>query len=186
MRNGLTPAMLRAAAEGRDITEGMSDAIELSEAKGQADLVNSTRLPKKTTPDRATIAAATGIAFGDDVDELFVEASLPDGWRKEASDHAMWSDLVDNKGRRRAAIFYKAAFYDCRANMRFEPFYSIDVNYDSGYEACTVAVRDANGATLKDFGKSKDWDGGQKLQQAAAAWLDENYPDNRNPLAYWD
>ena len=58
-----------------------------------------------------------GIVFGKEVDDLFVEVTLPAGWKKEATDHSMWSKLVDDKGRERASIFYKAAFYDRDAHI---------------------------------------------------------------------
>ena len=40
---------------------------------------------------------------------------MPNGWKKQATDHSMWSELIDDKGKVRATIFYKAAFYDQRA-----------------------------------------------------------------------
>jgi hypothetical protein len=48
---------------------------------------------------------------------MFRPATLPEGWRREGSDHAMWSHIVDDQGRKRASIFYKAAFYDRGAHM---------------------------------------------------------------------
>ena len=72
-----------------------------------------------------------GITFGDPAesddplfvdaqlpdDPLFVDAQLPDGWRVEATDHSMWSNLLDDQGMVRGSIFYKAAFYDRDAFM---------------------------------------------------------------------
>jgi hypothetical protein len=58
---------------------------------------------------------------------------LPEGWHIKATDHSMWSNLVDDKGRNRASIFYKAAFYDREAflsfNRRFSMSYII-ADYD--------------------------------------------------------
>jgi hypothetical protein len=63
---------------------------------------------------------ALGFKLGDPdpQDSLFRPVTLPEGWRREASDHAMWSNIVDPNGRKRVAIFYKAAFYDRKAHMR--------------------------------------------------------------------
>lgn len=101
---------------------GGSDAyIEGMEAAGQRQLVHSDRLPTAANPgDDAYLAA--GFTFGpvDAGDPLFRPATLPDGWTKQGSDHDMWSYVVDELGRRRVAVFYKAAFYDRRAFMRLE------------------------------------------------------------------
>ena len=44
-------------------------------------------------------------------------ATLPPGWSRQGSDHAMWAHLLDEHGRQRVGIFYKAAFYDRSAHM---------------------------------------------------------------------
>jgi len=62
-----------------------------------------------------------GIVFGEKVDDLFTSVTLPEGWHKEATEHAMWSKLIDDQGRERASIFYKAAFYDRSAFMSITP-----------------------------------------------------------------
>ena len=54
-------------------------------------------------------------------DDLFTDVKLPQGWRIQPTNHSMWSDLLDEAGVKRAAIFYKAAFYDRSAFIRFEP-----------------------------------------------------------------
>ena len=181
------------AIEG--LMQGSTDGlIEASEARGQRDLVQSEDLPILSTPHRDLVAKHTGIVFGEPVNELFIAAQLPEGWSKQATDHSMHSDLVDEKSRRRAGIFYKAAFYDRRADMHFCPFYKIDCDW----ERYAVRVTNANGETLKDFGEvsaqqDEAKEGGldkyrefENLREAAVKWLDENYPDHADPFAYWD
>lgn len=92
--------------------------IEEQEAAGQREMVAATTLPTKLHTPREEFIAV-GFTFGDPVpgDRLLQEAMLPDGWTRQGSDHAMWSFLVDGLGRRRASIFYKAAFYDRDAFM---------------------------------------------------------------------
>ena len=53
-----------------------------------------------------------GVVYGEDVDDLFVNVTLPPSWQVNPTDHSMWSELVDSDGVVRAQIFYKAAFYD--------------------------------------------------------------------------
>ena len=103
-------------AEG--MATGSADSfIERQERDGQRQLVNSDRLPSDCG-DRAPWLAL-GFTFGDtDKDDpMFMPATLPPGWSRKGSDHAMWSHLVDELGRDRAGIFYKAAFYDRSAHM---------------------------------------------------------------------
>lgn len=96
-------------------TDGL---IENQERAGQTQLVHSDCLPTELRSPREEFEAL-GFAFGqpDPHDPLFTAATLPDGWTKQGSDHDMWSYVLDEHGRRRIGIFYKAAFYDRRADM---------------------------------------------------------------------
>ncbi|MCR8897263.1 hypothetical protein NWF34_09915 [Gordonia sp. GONU] len=110
------------------LSEGTSGYIEGMEATGQRQLVASEMLPIKALPhyrsasDMAGIDGwealeSVGIQRGEDYDDLFCHAELPAGWSKRASDHAMWSHIFDERGVKRANVFYKAAFYDRRAHI---------------------------------------------------------------------
>ena len=107
----------------RHIFDAMPGMIEASEARGQSELVASTQLPTEIRPPegKKTLEEA-GVKFGEpnEEDPLFCEATLPEGWKKVATEHSMWSELVDDKGVKRASIFYKAAFYDRAAFMNVE------------------------------------------------------------------
>jgi hypothetical protein len=108
-----------------------SDAILAQESRGQQQILTSAVLPTDMG-DRAEYEAL-GFTFGDPVpgDPMFTNATLPRGWSREGSDHAMWSYLVDADGNRRASIFYKAAFYDRSAHMSLNTVYSL--MYDCVY-----------------------------------------------------
>src|SRR5690606_20876468 len=92
---------------------GASGAIEQQEAAGQRELVNSQQLPVEIINGTEAHLLSMGIELGPlptgDEDPLFRNAGLPDGWKLKATEHAMWSQLVDDKGRKRASVFYKAA-----------------------------------------------------------------------------
>lgn len=92
------------------------------EADGQRQLVHSNRLPVEINRGTDVEFVTLGFSFGppDPNDPLFRPATLPDGWKREPSDHSMWSYIVDTNDRRRVRIFYKAAFYDRRAFMSLE------------------------------------------------------------------
>jgi hypothetical protein len=99
------------------IEYGGGGGIEQSEARGQRELLASEVLPTDTRDEAAFLAL--GFTFGGPVegDEMFRAATLPTGWKREGSNHAMWSYIVDERGIRRVSVFYKAAFYDRSAHM---------------------------------------------------------------------
>lgn len=101
------------------MTGGTDRYVTDMEAQGQRQLVHSDRLPVKLNGGTDEDFIAVGFSFGDPDkgDPLFRPATLPDGWAREGSGHAMWSYIVDATGRQRVRIFYKAAFYDRDAFM---------------------------------------------------------------------
>lgn len=89
------------------------------ERHGQQQLLQSTTLPTKCySKDEKFVAL--GFTLGEPLasDPLFREATLPTGWHREGSEHALWSYIVDERGIKRVAIFYKAAPWDRDAFMR--------------------------------------------------------------------
>lgn len=122
--DGMNPAAVVAALKG-DVANALIAAtprgIEAQEKIGQTDLCeNSSKLPKEINSGSKEDLEAMGIVFGKDYDDLFVNVVLPKGWKIKASDHSMWSDLVDDKEKVKARIFYKAAFYDRSAHIDVE------------------------------------------------------------------
>jgi hypothetical protein len=143
-------------------TGDASAAIEAQERAGQTQLVHSDRLPTDLRSPREEFEAV-GFAFGepDSRDPMFAPATLPDGWKREGSDHAMWSYILDQYGRRRASIFYKAAFYDRSAHMGL-------INVSGYVRECayqgTPIVTDDTWATREEVAKAA---------AAAAAYAEE-------------
>ncbi|MFD6968349.1 hypothetical protein [Streptomyces sp. NPDC059949] len=125
IENFNTPRALDDLLLGAMLGQTNDELIGSQEKRGQQQLVNSDRLPAEIRGDR-TDFEALGFTLGDPdpADPLFAPATLPEGWAREASDHDMWSYIVDQLGRRRVAIFYKAAFYDRSADMSLVTLYS--------------------------------------------------------------
>lgn len=111
--------------------EGQSTYIESMEAAGQEQLLHSDVIPAKAAPDYDSnpgvdgdewpLLEALGIVRGKPVtgDPLFIHATLPKGWTRSPEEFSTYySYLLDGRGVRRAAIFYKAAHYDRRATIR--------------------------------------------------------------------
>ncbi len=163
--------------------------IEAQEARGQRDLVASEALPIKLQGATRKQLTEIGFVFGDDIDELFVSCQLPPGWKKEATEHSMHSNLLDASGSKRGNIFYKAAFYDRKADMWMRPRYSVDayVQVGDNYE---IHVMDAVGkVSLRSFGSRHttkyEINELRDAEREAYAWLTEQFPEYQDTLAYW-
>lgn len=142
-----------------------------------------------------------GIVIEKDFDDLFWSVSLPAGWEIRATDHTMWNELIDDKGRKRGTFFYKAAFYDRDAFMNFETRYRIEVTHiadpDADYDVWSASdyqgrVYDSNNiiystATIKPTGsyfeddKLKD-----ELYAELETFMKANYPNYTDIQAYWN
>lgn len=162
--------------------------IEAQEAQGQQQLVASEMLPKECRNATKEQLTALGFVFGADVDELFVSCTLPQGWKKVASDHSMHSDIVDEQGRKRAGIFYKAAFYDRRADMSLNCRFSYSAYLDSEKEGFYTAAVTDSGNPIFTSGEwdRKDYEESDNLTERCKVWINKKYPDWNNPFAYWD
>jgi hypothetical protein len=153
-------------------------AIERMEAAGQAQLCVSDVLPKEMRPSREAYERM-GFVFGAPVDgdPLFVHATLPAGWTKAPTDHSMWCKILDAKGRPRVEIFYKAAFYDRRADMRLAHRYRSEIT--------------TRGADFKDdrFSLIDDATGAVLLSDVThgeiGAWLEANVPHYADAEKCW-
>lgn len=198
----ITPAALSALAIG-DMENfkaaSTPGGIEAQEAEGQRTFVANETLPKEMlhgcTKEKLE---SIGVVFKEDADDIFVNVILPEGWNKQPTEHSMWSDLLDEKGRKRAAIFYKAAFYDRSAHISLERRFHTGHLPEDQYES-DMSYEDRKAG--KWFGFAKDcgeiifktdmlhnptYEETDVLGLRAEAWLKEQYPDFMDHLAYWD
>jgi len=172
--------------------------IEAQEARGQRHLAKNDLLPRDGTSGNARPQwEAMGFKFQEKSgDDIFISAEFPAGWQKKPTDHSMWSDLLDDKGRKRASIFYKAAFYDRSAHTHLVRRYTVSAYHGGGtgkpVEEYEVVALDGD-KVLKSFGKWKSGDYSeaaqdrrQALTAEAEAWLTEHFPQHADPTAYWD
>lgn len=179
----ITAAALGAIARGdleNYLVASTPGGIRAQEAEGQRRLVVSSTLPIAMFGATRQQLTALGFVFGEDVDRLFVQCTLPPGWKKQATEHNMHSDLLDEQGRCRADIFYKAAFYDQRADMRMCRRY--EVRADAGRCSITDAGKEIYHISNFDDANYAAYESAVKR---GTEWLDENYPQWGDPLAYW-
>jgi hypothetical protein len=205
----LTPAAFRAAHDGNmknfmaAITPG---GIEAQEKSGQLEQAEKQTLPLELGSKYGGSLAehrkpweALGFKFGNTVDGIFVETIFPAGWKKVTTDHSMWSDIVDEKGRKRGSIFYKAAFYDRSAHAHLACRFGVTQTYGSEQDrTARVFVSDACGIVKQERGPfpAPDWkqrdeaikrdNAIQAARNELIAWLKKEYPDCDSPTAYWD
>ena len=165
------------------------------EANGQQSFVDSDTLPIIIHGGAAkAILEMAGVEFLGPVedDDLFQYVKLPPGWQKQPTDHSMWSKLVDEKGRERASIFYKAAFYDRNAHLHLSTRFAVSFDYKrSEEEAIAVAHVTDCGKKIHSTDPIRmkndcDWEAQDKAKNRAEKWLKKHYPDWQNPGAYWD
>lgn len=163
--------------------------IEAMEARGQRQLAASSVLPSEGL-ERAW-ADACGIRIGNPVqgDDLFMHVELPSGWKIEPTDHAMWSKLLDDKGRERAGIFYKATYYDRKAHLELLTRFACRTEYPEDYKDDTrwVAATDAGAEVWRSANfDARDYGASDRATAEGEAWLRARYPDWKNPAAYWN
>jgi hypothetical protein len=179
-------AALKAAADDdldNFLVAATPGGIEAQEKRGQMALVNSTNMPIEMHPDRAAFERI-GFVFGDTVDDLFVSATLPPGWTRAATDHSMHSVINDERGRERVSIFYKAAFYDRRADARLTPRWTIETSY--GEEDVCLLVKDGETELYRTAAiDRRDYAGRGALEKEAIAWLETYVPESVDRYA-WD
>lgn len=211
--------------------ENPSRAIENQEKRGQQMVVRNQRLPKKVNDsgmwevfengvtddmsfeerheiiDRNNLEYTKqkyekmGVVIVGEYDDLFYDVQLPEGWEIKATDHSMWNDLFDDKGRKRANFFYKAAFYDRHAFINFETRYHIKADhiadYSEAYEVWSKSDfigRVMDGETVifetevvKCSGDYWEDDKTKtELRKVLVSYMKEHYPDYEDINAYWD
>lgn len=181
--------------------KGPEGAIERQEKKGQQQLVSRDYLPVDAPWEQLE---QLGFKRVGEVDRVLCEATLPEGWEKRASDHSMWSYIHDEKGRKRAAVFYKAAFYDRSAHLSLQQRYGCGTRPVGGWSAdsdiyegfvqdCGVDIHVSESKITRpsyETGTPEEFRAHREAEEAlgkeARAWLTERYPDWTDPLTYWN
>ncbi len=134
--------------------------IEAQEKAGQVAQAKLQTLPLNGTskPEEREAFEAIGFKFKLDRTaaqtqgrgEIFVAVEFPPGWSKRPTDHDMWTELIDDKGRVRGSIFYKAAFYDRSAHVFLRPRFHVDSKFQEDNQKTEQAcVVDALGVVEK-------------------------------------
>jgi hypothetical protein len=169
---------------------GTEKAILNQEAAGQRQLVASEQIPtdRRGITDEALVKLGFVLGEKSPRDDLFQDAKLPSGWSIKPTDHSMWSRVVDEKGRERFAIFYKAAYYDRSAHMNSVRRFNVRTVLQDVEPWAVECVRVLDGADEihRIAFKSDGTDRSSDAYRIGEAWLDEHRPGWRDPFALWD
>jgi hypothetical protein len=173
-----------------------SNQIERMEADGQRQLSQSSQLPTSGLDALVKAIPAIRVIGVSEGDSTFSDVELPAGWHVQPTDHAMWSDLRDDKDRKRAGIFYKAAYYDRRADIHVIRRFSIERDYSSPnyLTECAYVVTDGGKQVWRTrvevLPERGDWQASEAIETVlraeAAAWLEPQFPNWQDASAYWD
>ena len=165
--------------------------------KGQQAVCEKVHLPREINHGNWKELESFGVRRIGNVDHLLIEAKLPSGWKKVATEHPMWSKLVDDKGRLRANIFYKTEFYDRRAHMSLCTRYELNHIYSDEDQLYYVQVLDCDNVLYQTKAIAQPspdadreihleyFDNKDLLWEEAKAWLKAQFPRYENCSAYW-
>ena len=180
------------------LMSGETHVVGKMEAECQQDAVRNTTVAKRMNPDREEWEKL-GFTFSEiPGDSVLCNATLPKGWRLEASDHPMWNYIYDEKGRKRGQMFYKSSFYDRDANMSLYHCYSVcsdyideehtttEIYFGNEHEKLYVAgqVHTPKHATREEYIAKNEEE--NRLRKLAQNFAEEYYPDYKDVTAYWD
>lgn len=214
-----------------EVIQTLENAIENQEKRGQQTVVRNQILPKKVNhmemlgilqngiDDNMSYEEQLekktknnieytkqqyekmGIFIVGEYDDLFYNVQLPNGWKIKAKDHSMWNDLFDDKDRKRASFFYKAAFYDRRASINFKTRFHVCVEHTADdkedYEVWSKSdfigrVKDGEIVifetdTVKCCGDHLEDDKTKtELKEKLVTYMREHYPNYEDINAYWE
>ena len=178
---------------------GNPNAIEAQETQGQKEVVESSQLPSKVNYPREIDIEEQYTLMGIKVigntegDDLFLDVELPNGWKKDSTDHSMWNKLFDDKGRERLNFFYKAAFYDRDAFVNFTTRYNWQGNYDNKDTMSYIVKDNATGEVIfetkkisRDSNQPNYFEMKNELEEQCQQFLKDNFPEHEDINAYWD
>jgi hypothetical protein len=183
-------AAIVAAAQGdydNALVAATPGGIEAQERAGRDKLVATFLfLPIDGMSKYKDILLSWGFAIGDAIDELFVAITPPEGWILRATEHAMWSEIVDPAGVVRGGVFFKAAFYDRKAAFSLRTRYRIDSEFTNGNIWWHVTDQ-KTGDVLFDrpVVASTDFAASDAAEQECRDWLNKTYPLWTAIEAYW-
>lgn len=149
-------------------------------------------LPTKISEEDKTVLEIFGVKFLGPVDgdQIFQHCELPAGWSKTGA--ALWSYLVDDKGRTRAHIYYRSEAYYRRSHLSLIQRFRTRLDFErlENRKEAVSTVLDGElviyTSAVIPQGKRKSYEASYDAVVLAVEWLENNYPGWQNVAAYWD
>ncbi len=141
-----------------------------------SDMLEKGMLPRPSTESDYRAMRKAGVKFSGE--GMLVWAELPPGWQIELIDTSTGL-LVDDQGRERAMFRYKAEAYEQKAYLRASCRYRTHCSRPENLNWCAWDC----GTDTVLFENSAASYNDQRVQ--AMEWLNENFPDWKDPSAYW-
>jgi hypothetical protein len=200
-----------------DLTRHTTDlAARVREALERLEILPD-NLGGKDAADRSGLQRVALMGFSFEIARTFPlfrgVANAPADWSvtrmKPGEKPPLWYWLLDNRGRRRATIFYYEGSFGiggstASAHLALVPRFAIVRQLGGSGYTVAIAVEDS-GRVIRRFGVQPDLDRetyrtsgefGRAAEQrnadmqqawvAAMAWLRDRAPDHADTLAYWD
>ena len=190
---------------------GFSDFVKntiaaLQFAIGRGDDVRESRVIKfaKTMNPSKEAFEALGFEFSECDDSNTFEVKLPEGWSASnyvGRKYTHYHSIYDEKDRRRVFYLYGVSPFGgtygyaellCRYFVADKPIDEKECEYydEASLQVMYIADRafPPGECCLREIGAygEEEWEKEEELGEKAWKYMNENFPDWRNPLAYWD
>lgn len=181
-----------------DLSSRIDATIKRAREEWQT-VIASDRLPTEMgASDKREALERAGVVFGDVVqgNEMFTYVTLPEGWTKVETDYIQLTDVVDEKGRKRATLFFNNDDDERIVHTNIYPRFTYEREERSHplKGILVMNVKDGDTAIFTTaeypyFGEKEDAEWYSQYCFAiveAQEWLFEHYPNWQDPSAYWD
>lgn len=134
-------------------------------------------------------------------DRLYIVAVLPEGWKKIKGDYSEgFCYVVDNKGARRVEVWIMNTSTERRASYRicgrYEPYMKVQtvgtdhIHFgavrDNKLQKTLYTSNDSVNVPVDGIKNAITVNKLSLLRAESTKWLNENYPEWKNPFTYWD
>ena len=114
------------------------------------------------------------------------KVQFPVGWRKKRKTYALIS-IVDEVHRLRGCMIETSDKKTGEKIIMFKLYTYVYPSYFCTVDKINVCIRDGYGNIIKTIGEcEKTTEDFEVLWFEAIAWLNNNYPDWKNPTKYWE
>ena len=152
-------------------------ALQEFERRAFSSMLAANQLPRPQSNQDADALRKAGVRVQGS--GLLLQATLPSGWQAIQTE-ARHGQLIDDKGRVRAELFYKGAVHETKGHLtmrhRYTTYCGRPGNSDWcvwDYAAETVLFEDSSAPRSEQYDRAK-------------AWLNKHYPKWEDPSKYWN